>query len=130
MIRYEEKITATIDPKNVLKSQHRKEKHFYKEIIAVSGRSIPFRAKLYATGTYNYCCLWGSNEDIHFNGSGRAGGYGCHKESTALQLALMSAGVELSSDIAGRGEIAMTDAVIAVCSELGYNDAKIITSQG
>jgi len=42
-----------------------------------------------------YCSLWVHGGDVYCSGSGKAGGYGYHKESTALAAAISSAGIEL-----------------------------------
>lgn len=41
-----------------------------------------------------YCSLWVQGEN-YCSGSGKAGGYGYHKESAALQSAISSAGITL-----------------------------------
>lgn len=42
-----------------------------------------------------YCSLWVHGDDVYCSGSGKAGGYGYHKESAALAAAISSAGIEL-----------------------------------
>ena len=69
-----------------------------------------------------YCSVWictpGSD---YLSGTGWAGGGGYHKESAALQDALESAGVKLSSPIDGRGESAMHEALEAIGRALKCN---------
>jgi hypothetical protein len=69
------------------------------------------------------CSVWIDNR---YAGHGRANGYGYHKPSAALCAALTSAGIKLDEDIDGRGDDIMDDALIAVCSELGYNDVYVV----
>lgn len=47
-----------------------------------------------ASASTVYCALWVSGEN-YCSGSGRAGGYGYHKESAAMNDAIRSAGIEL-----------------------------------
>lgn len=70
-------------------------------------------------GATCYACVW-IHGDIGTSGGGKAGGYGYHKASAALSYALTDAGVQLSEDIGGRGESAMTDALAAMAKALGY----------
>jgi hypothetical protein len=54
------------------------------------------------------------------SGSSSAGGWGYHKESAAIGEAIRSAGIELSSDINGRGSSAIDDALKAIARALKY----------
>lgn len=86
---------------------HRKENSFYKSLSLISFKDNQFSEKLivrfYGSGQTVYCCVWGSINGNHFNGSGKAGGYGYDKESAAFSEALQSAGFEVSS-LAGTGQ--------------------------
>lgn len=100
--------------------QNRKEKGFYREISIidpVDGSAI-VAARLYWPGRDGasncYACVWINGNSNHGAGGGKAGGYGYHKESAAIQEALESAGVALSEDIGGRGDQAMFEALEAV----------------
>ena len=66
--------------------RHRKENNFYEEYTAV--------------------CF--------HNGRAYAGGYGYHRSSAAAAWAIKAAGVDLSEDIAGRGDQAIAAAVEAI----------------
>jgi len=72
-----------------------------------------------------YCSVWiyqqttGGGFDYH-GGTGSAGGFGYHKESAALDEALRSAGVTLSTPIHGAGDHAMEAALRAVARAAGY----------
>lgn len=70
-------------------------------------------------GATCYACVW-VHGSISTSGGGKAGGYGYHKASAALQNALTDAGVKLSEDIGGRGETAMTDALAAMAHAMGH----------
>lgn len=105
---------------------HRKEKHFYKQITAVAINE-DHRAydavilRLYATDAKHYACLWthgncswdGCN-DRWRNGSGSAGGYGYHRASAAAEEAITNAGITLDESIGGRGNGLMVEAVEAI----------------
>ena len=69
------------------------------------------------------CSVWIDNK---YAGHGRANGYGYHKPSAALSAALTSAGIEMDTDIDGRGDSIMKDALKAICDELGYNDVYVV----
>lgn len=83
-----------------------------------SGRIFArIEARLYGTGNVNTCCLWVHGVDANgkcTQGSGRAGGYGYHRPSAALQQAIQNAGFTLSRGIDGVGEDAMREALLAI----------------
>ena len=51
---------------------------------------------------------------MYCSGHGKAGGYGYHKESAALQEAIESAGIKLRSPIDGAGDSAVRGAMEAI----------------
>lgn len=83
-----------------------------------------------------YCSIWANghinNEQLWITGHGKAGGYGYHKPSAAMQHAIAAAGFTLTDDngdsmpIDGRGDEAMHDAAIAIAAALGFNDVILI----
>ena len=83
-----------------------------------------------------YCSIWASgyinDEWLWLSGHGKAGGYGYHKASAAMQNAITAAGFTLTDEngdsmpINGRGDEAMRDATIAIAAALGYNDVILI----
>jgi hypothetical protein len=114
-------------------TQHRKENHFTSEYAVLVHETreaytregctmrSPIIARIYHTANTAYACIWVHNEPIHISGGGKAGGYGYHKASAALQGALDDAGVQLSESINGRGEQAMRDALTATARALGLS---------
>lgn len=72
-------------------------------------------ARFYWSSSFEtcYCCLW-VHGDNYTAGSGKAGGYGYHKESAALAEAIKAAGIKLDRDISGRGSEAMREAMEAI----------------
>ena len=107
------------------KRSYRKEKGgFYREFSALDPRdgSAIVTARFYWPGRDGasncYCCVWIHGDNVHGSGSGKAGGYGYHKESAALAEAFSCAGVVLSEDIGGRGDSAMRDAIKAVACKV------------
>lgn len=93
--------------------------------------SVTVKASLYSGASSQtntiYCNLWAWGPDRYHHGHGKAGGYGYHKQSAALDAAIRSAGITLTGDeyggpgpgdgsgsIAGRGEGSMEAALIAI----------------
>lgn len=71
----------------------------YKVACLKSGKiTVAVEARMYmgrsSSASTVYCSLW-VNGDLYCSGSGKAGGYGYHKESAALAGAINSAGIEL-----------------------------------
>lgn len=61
-----------------------------------------------------YCSIWATKPDFHTGGHGKAGGYGYHKLSAALDDAITSAGIKLNMAISGVGDGAMDRALLAI----------------
>lgn len=83
-------------------------------------------ARVYGTGTLNTACLWVSTADMHTSGSGKAGGYGYHRQSAALGVAIENAGFSLSSRIDGVGDDAMREALLAIARAVGVARPAIV----
>lgn len=67
-------------------------------------------------------CVWIFGKNTIAHGVGTAGGYGYHKASAALDVALKEAGAHLSSAIGGLGDQACDDALVAVArAAIGKN---------
>lgn len=92
---------------NINAKSHRKENSFYKSYQLVSfdlaskddynkGFNTKLDVRFYGGNSTIYCCIWGSLNGIHYNGSGKAGGYGYDKESAAFEAALKCAGFDVS----------------------------------
>ena len=73
-----------------------------------------------ASASTVYASIWVHSTDHQTSGTGKAGGYGYHKESAAIAEAIKSAGIELDKDIAGAGESAIEQALGAIAYALGY----------
>ena len=74
-------------------------------------------ARLYASlrrGSNRVTCILWTHGGHHANASGYNGTYGLHRGSAALADAIRNAGIELSEDIAGCGERAMREALLAI----------------
>ena len=65
-----------------------------------------------------YATVWLHGKEYQGSGSGQAGGYGYHKESAAVDIALCMAGVTLSRSVSGTGET--ESALEATARALGY----------
>ena len=75
-----------------------------------------------------YASIWihTRNPEFSTSGSGRATGYGYHKESAAIGAAIDSAGIKLDKDIDGCGDSAIREALTAIAEALGYTDIYIV----
>jgi hypothetical protein len=120
---------------------HRKEDKFYCSYTAMIVKKSKIKEVLevrcYGTERMNYCCvwLWPAGEVkkglIHASGSGKAGGYGYHRESAAVAYAFRSMGIELAEDIDGRGDTAITVAMTAIVRNLfGVKNVHIHKAHG
>jgi hypothetical protein len=127
---------ATFNPeiKTKYTRSHRKEgKVYFEEYAALvpseySDAKAAVTLRLYLTNSMAYCCIWiasGPKFDKYTQGSGSAGGYGYHRPSAAAAEAIKNAGFDLSSDIAGRGDEAIKQAVKALAKSIGYPKALI-----
>lgn len=67
------------------------------------------------TASRVYCTIWGSR----FSGTGHAGGYGYDKFSAAFQKACQDAGITLDKSIAGVGDEAVRQALLAIGESVG-----------
>lgn len=130
-------MTATYDPnkKTRFTTSHRKEGKCWftgYRVIDLDGEGYKDGAKtvvdarVYGTGTLNTACLWVSTESMHTSGSGRAGGYGYHRQSAALGCAIENAGFSLSSRIDGVGDDAMREALLAIARAVGVKRPAIV----
>ena len=73
-----------------------------------------------------YASIWVHSTDHRTNGTGKAGGYGYHKQSAAVSDAIRSAGITLSKDISGAGDSAIESALKAIAQALGYESCLIV----
>lgn len=115
-------IKADVSGLRETKKNARREKGFDREIAVLdpkTGQAI-LTARIYHPGSVAYCSLWVSsrNNGTYGRGQGKAGGYGYHKQSAALNAAIRDAGIVLSQDIGGVGETAMNEAVTAIAKAL------------
>ena len=105
------------DSRNI--DHYRRENSFWQEWSLFdldTGKQI-ISARFYGSAATVYCVVWIWN-DAPCRGYGKAGGYGYHKQSAALQEALSAAGVTLSENIGGVGETAMRAAFNALAAAL------------
>ena len=73
-----------------------------------------------------YASLWVYDAEHRTSGTGKAGGYGYHKESEAIAKAVKSAGISLDKGISGVGDSAIEDALEAIAQALGFDDCLIV----
>lgn len=88
-------------------------------IVVVDARIWMGRSR---SSSVAYASIWvhpkGGND--YRSGAGKAGGYGYHRASAALQEAIASAGITLAVPIDGAGDSAMRAAVLAIARAAGY----------
>ena len=77
------------------------------------------------SASVKYASIWTFAEPWT-SGRGQAGGYGYCKTSAAVGDAIRSSGIELDSDINGRGESAIRDALKAIAEAMGYVNIIIV----
>lgn len=129
---------ATITP-NVEKfnAKHRKDDtkcHFAQySVISLAAKPwddqrIPeaITLRLYGTGSRNYAAIWINTADSTNRGTGYAGGYGYHRPSAAAAEAIRNAGVVLDQDIAGVGESAIREALMAIAKAIGVKRPALV----
>ncbi len=70
-----------------------------------------------------YCSVWIHGKAGEYcSGRAQAGGYGYHKESAALEMALESAGYHFNDHWGGSGESAMNRAILTVARYVGWKN--------
>lgn len=113
--------------KPVFNISTRKEEHFSREIVALSLDNDYLRpvvtCRIYATNAMHYACIWIAGKTINTSGTGRAGGYGYHRASAAVQDAITHSGIDLDESISGRGDSAIEYAIKAL-AELASPESK------
>ena len=73
-----------------------------------------------------YASIWIYNEKHHTSGTGKAGGYGYHKQSAAIADAIESAEITLNENIAGAGDSVIEQALEAIALALGYESCLVV----
>lgn len=112
--------------------------HGYKAITIQAGKVVDLvEIRISSTDSAAYAVAWlyapklynkageKTREAFWNSGSGRAGGYGYHRQSQAAEAALTRAGVKLSEAIGGRGDQAIRDAAEAVGKALAPKGARV-----
>ena len=73
-----------------------------------------------------YASIWVRSTDHETSGTGKASGYGYHKQSAAIDEAIRSAEIELDEDISGRGDSAIEESLEAIAATLGFESCLIV----
>lgn len=135
----ENKIISFVPAQNMPASyRERQAKHFYngyKVVTVVNGEMVELvDARLGATENCHYASVWLNvryYDNNYYNtcgsarGAGKAGGYGYHRASAALESAFARAGMRFSVGCSCMGESAMRDCLFAAGEYLKPTDAKI-----
>jgi hypothetical protein len=104
---------------------------FYAVVVRRKGEwHEPVRARVWmgrsSSASVVYASVWASGAGRWYAGHGRAGGYGYHKKSAAIDAAIRSSGITLSASISGVGDGAIRDALAAIARALGYRVFTIV----
>lgn len=118
--------------------RERQEKHFYngyKVVTIVNDEMVELvDARLGATDNCHYASVWLETRYIDYNyynqygdarASGKAGGWGYHRASAALEAAFSRAGMRFDIGCSGMGESMMQDCLLAAGEYLKPDGAKI-----
>ncbi len=118
--------------------RERQEKHFYngyKVVTIVNNEMVELvDARLGATDNCHYASVWLNvryYDNNYYNtcgsarGAGKAGGWGYHKASAALDSAFRRAGMRFSVGCNGMGESMMRDCLLAAGEYLKPANAKV-----
>ena len=112
--------------------KHRKESSFRRQLSLVDladGEEVAC-VRFYGKGERAYCCAWLGRSAQHARGSGWAGGYGYHKDSAAMQSALIAAGFRFAEPFDGVGETGERDALEAIARWFDIPAFAIIKAHG
>lgn len=116
------------DTNNVNGKAHRKENAFYMQYTVVNPttRKEIVELRLYATNAMHTACLW-TYGPRYCSGSGKAGGYGYHRASSAAAGAIAQAGIKLAvPHFGGMGDSAIETALLAIGRAYGCRNPWII----
>lgn len=120
----------SINPVDNINVNHRKENKFQRsfELLTIKDGEIVelASARFYNTDSRSYCCLWVRLPNRYTSGSAFSSGYGYHRESTALALAINKAGIKLDTSIGGKGDEEMKEALQAIATYLGYEYSYVL----
>jgi hypothetical protein len=73
-----------------------------------------------------YCNIYFDTPTLFTSASGKAGGYGYHKESAAFADACRNAGLQVSRDVSGVGSDAVDGVMEAVAKALGFTHFRVL----
>lgn len=135
----ENKIVSFVPSQDMPRAyRDREEKHFYngyKVVTIVNGEMVELvDARLGATDNCHYASVWLNVrycDNNYYNnygsarGAGKAGGWGYHRESAALESAFRRAGMKFDIGCGGQGETMMRDCLMCAGEYLKPADAKI-----
>ena len=87
-----------------------------------------------STASVVYCTVWFSDPIFNHSrgdwtsasGTGKAGGGGYCKRSSAFYAAMRNAGIKCDHDISGRGMSVVEDALIALGKQAGFEHVKLV----
>ena len=135
----ENKVISFVPAQNMPVSyRERQEKHFYNgyKVVAIVNDEMEtlIDARLGATDNCHYASIWLNTKytdyDYYYQygdarASAKAGGYGYHRASAALNSAFHRAGMRFSVGCNGMGESAMRDCLMCAGEYLKPANAKV-----
>jgi hypothetical protein len=129
-------ITATLDdsrPGNFNRAYHKDKglTHGYK-VIDCNPEHADYNdepstvadIRVYFPGSVCYCAAW-LHGTADTSGTGKAGGYGYHMQSAAIEAALKAAGFNFNQEIGGRGTEAEQAAIMAAARAIALPGAAL-----
>lgn len=73
-----------------------------------------------------HCDFWAANDKMVLHGTAKAGGYGYHKVSQALEDATIDAGLRFEKPFGGAGCSRMEEAMLSVAKMLGFRKCHVV----
>ena len=126
-------LKVTIDPeKSKFNTNYRKENNFYcgYKVINFGEKNCngdfveTIDVRFYYTNSACYCCLWINVGEFDLRGTGRAGGYGYDRKSSAFEEAINNAGIFNFPRFGGSGN--NTFALKTLCKVLNIKKYQIV----
>lgn len=126
----------SVDKQKSFNTNYRKEEHFTGSFAVIDLNQTPsaldleaaVELRIYQTNLVTYACFW-TRHNIFASGTGRAGGCGYHKPSSASQDAMHNAGFSLSIDIDGVGDSGIYEAMAGIARLIGLTNFGIFQSR-
>ena len=106
--------------------------HFDKNSPYHKRYAVPVTVRVYmgrsSSASTVYATIWARSRDgkLHMSGTGSAGGGGYHKESAAINSAMVDAGIKFKRGFGGAGDGAAMVAIKTLAKRLGWKTGDVI----